>query len=233
MKFSYYTSLLKSTIPSLYYNIKYLPLNQAIKLPILLYKSKIKGNGKIIIESSQIKRGMIQIGFNRCRIYPNNGSKITIEGELRFKGRCEIKNDVHILVSKNGILTIDQGGEISGGCKIVTNYNIRLGKNTSLGWGCIVTDSNFHPIYDIDKKNYKQVFGPIEIGNYNWLGMQCVVMHSVKTPERCIFGARSILTRGAKYESYCIHGGNPLKVLTRNVYRDFDNDNIDYNIQIK
>lgn len=49
--------------------------------------------------------------------------------------------------------------------------------------------------------------------------MQCKVMHSVETPERCIFGMGSVVGRGCKFESYCVHGGFPLRVLTRNVMR--------------
>ena len=56
-------------------------------------------------------------------------------------------------------------------------------------------------------------------------------MPRVKTPERCIFGIRSIVTRGAIFESYCVHGGSPLRVLSRNVMRDYDNDLIkDYSL---
>lgn len=55
-------------------------------------------------------------------------------------------------------------------------------------------------------------------------------MHSVTTPERCIFGMGSVLTRGAKYESYCVHGGSPIRVLSRNVMRVYGQDRItDYN----
>ena len=48
---------------------------------------------------------------------------------------------------------------------------------------------------------------------------QYMIMPGVRTSERCIFGARTIVTRGGQYESYCVHGGNPVRVLTRNVMR--------------
>lgn len=51
-------------------------------------------------------------------------------------------------------------------------------------------------------------------------------MHSVETPERCIFGMGSVVTRGGKFESYCVHGGSPLRVLSRNVMRVYGQDMI-------
>ena len=69
------------------------------------------------------------------------------------------------------------------------------------------------------KDSFKRAYGPIKIGDYNWFAMQCKVMHSVETPERCIFGMGSVVGRGCKFESYCVHGGSPLRVLTRNVMR--------------
>lgn len=47
-------------------------------------------------------------------------------------------------------------------------------------------DTNFHPLYDMEKDSFKRAYGPIKIGDYNWFAMQCKVMHSVETPERCI-----------------------------------------------
>ena len=45
-------------------------------------------------------------------------------------------------------------------------------------------------------------------------------MHGVHTPDNCTFGACSVITRSGQFESYCVHGGNPLRVLSRNVMRD-------------
>ena len=66
--------ILRSILVSIFFNLKYLPISQAIKLPILLYKPNlIKLKGRIKIESSQIKFGMIQLGRPIVPIFPNNG----------------------------------------------------------------------------------------------------------------------------------------------------------------
>ena len=85
-------------------------------------------------------------------------------------------------------------------------------------------DTNFHPIYDMAKKKYGKAHGPIVIGEYNWFGTGCKVMHSVTTPERCIFGMGTTVTRSCEMKSYCLMGGSPVRVLRENVMRDYDHD---------
>ena len=49
----HYIILLRAIISSLYFNFKYLPFNQALKLPILLYKPYFKElKGKVVIDSN-------------------------------------------------------------------------------------------------------------------------------------------------------------------------------------
>ena len=57
-------------------------------------------------------------------------------------------------------------------------------------------------------------------------GTGCKVMHSVSTPERCIFGAGTIVTRNTPAKSYCIMSGTSVRILTENVMRDFEHDDI-------
>ena len=48
---------------SIYFNFKFLPFSQAIKLPILLYRPHfIKLKGEVRIEADHIYPGMIQMG---------------------------------------------------------------------------------------------------------------------------------------------------------------------------
>lgn len=82
----------------------------------------------------------------------------------------------------------------------------------------------------MQKQKFKRAYGPIKIGENNWFGAQCKIMHSVNTPKRCIFGMGSIVTRACEFESYAVHGGSPLRVLSRNVKRIIGLDMIlDYN----
>ncbi len=63
----------RSIFASIYFNFHYLPIRQAIRLPILLYKPKFKKlKGKIIIDSPKLKYGMVKLGFEKVSVYPNS-----------------------------------------------------------------------------------------------------------------------------------------------------------------
>lgn len=50
-------------IPSLYFNLRYLPFKQGVKMPILINKPHLhKMNGKIVIDAAKITPGMIKLG---------------------------------------------------------------------------------------------------------------------------------------------------------------------------
>lgn len=212
----------------IYFNFHYLPWKQAIKLPIIFYKPKlISCKGRIEI-SCPVRFGLCQMGFHTCSIYPNSG--VTWEnngGLLEIKGKVIIGNDSYISIGKKGKIIFENDFRNTAGLKVVSYKSISFGKGTRLGWGVTVMDTNFHPLYDMEKHIYKSASGPIVIGDYNWFGTQCKIMHSTITPERCIFGMNSIITRGCVKESYCVMGGNPLKILTRNVMRDYNHDTED------
>lgn len=221
--------MLRSILSTIYFNFHYLPFNQAIKLPIILYKPqllKCKGSIQIL---GKVCTGMIQLGRRNVSIYPNTG--ITYEnhgGNIIFYGTCIIGNDSYLSIGEKAILSIKNNFIIEAGLKLVTYRSISFGEGTRLGWGVLIMDTNFHPLYDMKKKVYKKASGPIEIGDYNWFGTQCKIMHSVKTPERCIFGMNSVITRNCEMKSYCIMGGSPVRILTENVMRDYDNDQEKY-----
>lgn len=65
-------------MPSIYFNFRYLPFKQAIKLPIWINKPHLHAmKGKIIIDAPFVKTGMIHLGGFGGHMYPNNGIHIT------------------------------------------------------------------------------------------------------------------------------------------------------------
>ena len=233
MRLSYICNLMRAFLPSLYLNFKCLPFKQAIKLPILVYKPHfLELSGTITIESEKVYFGMIKLGFFTSAVFPNSGITIRNRGKLIFKGKCRIGNDCYVIIGRQGLIEYGEDFRVSAGLKIVSECGIIFGKHTRIGWGNIVIDSNFHPLYDTQKKKFKKAFGKIIIGDNNFFATQCMIMPSVQTPERCIFGARTVVTRGGQYESYCVYGGSPVRVLSRNVMRIIGQDSVkDYTIE--
>lgn len=214
---------------SIWFNFKYLPFRQAIKLPVLVFKPKflcLKGKVSIDCDESSIYYGMIKLGVFTSEAYPNSGITIRNEGNIIFRGKCHIGNDCYIICGKQGCIDFGDDFRVTAGVKVISECGIKFGEHTRFGWGGIAIDTNFHPLFDMEKNKFKRAFGKISIGNNNWFGMNCLIMPSVETPDYCIFGARTIVTRGSQFESYCVHGGSPIRILSRNVKRIIGQDSI-------
>lgn len=214
---------LRALFPTIFFNFRYLPFKQALKLPIWIYKPHfISLKGSVIIDVANIHPGMIRIGFLTATTYPDSGFYWNNEGLIIFKGKCVIGNNAFIVTGKNGKIEFGEDFRATTSMRIVSHIGIQFGKSVTLGWEVIVMDTNFHPLYDKETNQSKKTYGKILIGDYNWFSTQCYVMHSVHTPVSCIFGARSIVTRGGGYQSYCLYGGNPIKILSRNIACDMN-----------
>lgn len=226
-KIQYYFALLRSLLPSMYVCLKYLPFKQAVKLPILIYKPHhclFKGNIKI--DTCTISTGMIKFGFPTSVVYPNNGISLRIEGNVIFKGKCYIGNDSYIVVGKQGKLIYNDDFKATCSLKLICMYDMYFGKHTLCGWEVTIIDSNFHPLYNIEKKEFKKAFDNICISDNNWFAMRCLVLPGAHTPRNCVFGAKTIVTAKGTYEPNCVYGGNPIRVLSRNVERIIGQDYI-------
>lgn len=223
-----YLQKLRYIIPTLYFNFHYLPFRQAIYLPIVLYKPHLlKCKGKVCIEpeDGQVRHGMIRLGFHIVSIYPNNGfTWENLGGTVVFRGSCVMGNDSYLSVGSSAMLDIGNGFAARAGMKLVCYHSTIFHRYVRFGWGCLCMDTNFHPLYDIEKKEYGHVSGPVVIGDYNWFGTGCKVMHSVTTPERCIWGMGTTVTRGCVKKSYCLMGGSPVRILRENVMRVIGHD---------
>ncbi|MCR5313107.1 MAG: hypothetical protein K6E54_05585, partial [Bacteroidaceae bacterium] len=196
---------------NIYFNFHYLPFKQAIKFPIIINKMTIENaKGRVIIDCPNIKTGMIHLGFKEVSVYPNTGLTWDNSGAtVIFKGHAIIGNDSYISVAHNSTLEFGDDFVATAATKIISYRGIKIGQSCRFGWGVNILDTNFHPLYDMEKKQFKRASGKIEIGDYNWFSTGCRIMHSVVTPERCIFGMNTIVTRNCEKESYCLMGGNP------------------------
>lgn len=206
------------------FNYHYLPFKQAVKLPIWLKKADLVSmKGTVRIEAEKISMGMIQLGYRDTSIYPNDGIMWENKGaDVVFRGKCRIGNHSFLSMGEGASVVFGDDFRNSGAMKLVANHKVIFGRTVSVGWETLIMDDNLHPLYDTVKQEYKPSGGDILIGDYNWLATGCKVLHGVKTPERCIFSAGSLITRGSEMRSQCVMGGQPLRVISENVIRDFD-----------
>lgn len=222
----HYLILLRAIISSFYFNFKYLPFHQAKKFPILMYKPYfMELKGKVIIESENIYFGMIRMGFWNTLQYPNSGIVYENQGgTIVFKGKCKIGNASSISVGKKAYVEFGNDFCTNAALKLLSVRSVVFGKFARLGWDTLIMDTGFHPLVLMESGKRTKPSSPIKIGDYNWLSSKCCVLHGVTTPERCIFGLGSILTKKIDCKPYSLLVGTPPKVVKTGIYRDYDND---------
>lgn len=213
---------LRSILFSIYFNFHYLPFRQAIHLPILLRKPRfIKLKGSVVI-NGPIKTGMIRLGQWYVSIYHDNGFNWENHGgTVEFNGSCTLGAGGAISVGNDAKLSFGNDFLNAANIKIVCYSKILFGNHIRTGWNVLIMDTNFHPLYDMEKKKYTRVGGPIVTGDYVWLSTNCILMNSVNIPDRAIFALGSVITHSSPMKSYCLMGGNPVRILKENIMRDF------------
>ena len=208
---------------SIYFNFRYLPFKQALRLPILLYKPiLIKCKGTVTIESDNIRFGMIHLGFMTTSLFPNSG--IVWEnhgGKIVFQGSCWIGNASAISIGKTGNIVFGNRFNASCGLKMTSYHQIIFGQNMRFGWDVIVMDTSLHKLKDMNNQQLGKGYGSIIFGKNNWVPNRCLVLHGTKTPNYCIFGAGSTLNKDYSLNpTHILMAGNPLTVKRTGVWRD-------------
>lgn len=220
--------LLWSIHKTIYFNFHYLPFRQAMKLPIWFCKPHfLKLGGRVTIKGS-IHTGMIQLGGYKVSIYPNTG--VTIEnhgGEIIFEGECVIGNNSALSIGPLGYLTFGKSFSATASLKVICYYHIIFAENVLCGWNCLFTDTDFHKLTIINN-GYAKAYDKIQIGADCWFAMNNVVMKGTILDDHCVIASNSLLNKDYSSHSYCLLAGLPAKVLKTGIYRNKEDDKIDW-----
>ena len=208
---------------SLFFNFKFLPFKQAIKLPILLYKPKLSNNkGKYTIESP-VSFGMIRLGFPTVSIYPNSGIILENKGNMIFQGKCRIGNNSAISIGERGWINIGNNFVANTTLKIVCYHKINISNDVLVGWDVLIMDTDFHSMKTITSNNRSKGYGPIIIGNNIWIASYCNIYKNTEIPGWCTVSSNTIINKKVNAQPYSVIY-NPISVETKYVARYRDND---------
>ena len=100
------------------------------------------------------------------------------------------------------------------GSTICARKEIVIGNNVLIGSGCIITDSDAHPIEWKDRRegaSNKIKCAPIIIGNDVFIGARSIILKGVEIGDRAVVGAGSVVTRNVPADT--IVAGNPAVVV--------------------
>ena len=167
-----------------------------------------------------------------------------------FKARCEkagknlcLPNGIPLIIGSHLRIIIGDnvtiGRSTIGANKVYDNPVLRIGNNTTIGYGgvisvskeviigdhcmisgsCIIMDSDDHPIdplkrllnAPIEKDDIK----PVRIGNNVWIGAYVTILKGVTIGDNSIISTHSVITRDVLPN--CIYAGHPARPTLRDI----------------
>lgn len=209
--------LVISYIYSLFFCLRYLPLSQAKKIPILIHpKTKISKlhKGDIRIEG-RIWKAMIVIGFQGSRGRCNKRTIIHINkgAQLVFKGYARLAKGCAILVEK-GEMVFGHNMRFNGDCCLACNCSIIFDEDVVCGWNVQFLTNNGHAV--IIDGVVKEQIKPIKVGKHVWIGSDSVIGKGVEIPDGCVLAHHSIVVKSLPLQN-SLYGGYPAKMIKSNV----------------
>ena len=100
------------------------------------------------------------------------------------------------------------------GSTICAAQSITIGNNVLIGSGCLITDTDAHPIEWSERRkgSIKKVgVAPIVIGDDVFIGARSIVLKGVNIGERAVIGAGSVVVKDVP--AGCIVAGNPARLI--------------------
>lgn len=220
--------ILRSIIPSIFFNFRHLPFKQARFLPILLYKPHIGDCSGGFIFNCPVRFGLVQLGKNCVSIYPNSGISIENRGTIIFNGKLTIGNASAISVGHNGVLEFGNKVSMTTCLKLVCYHYVQIQDNVLIGWNCMITDTDFHKL-KYTNGGYSKGYGKIVIGNDTWIANGCKLYKNTNIPPYCVVGSDTIIRQSIKCNPYSliITESKP-SIHIEGIYRDKKDDIINY-----
>ena len=169
---------------------------------------------RIVGKIRVIKKGW----FIRLMTREKNGTLVIGEN---FKCNNKIKSNSIGLIQPCVFNIATAGAEILigdnvgiSGATINATKSVRIGNNVLVGSGCLITDTDSHPIDwqdRINNLNEKTISSPVVIEDNVFIGARSIILKGVTIGKNSVIGAGSVVVKSIPEN--CIAGGNPAKVI--------------------
>ncbi len=199
---------------TIYLNFKYLPIKQAIYLPLFVsYKVKLrKVKGEVIIKCS-VKPGLIKLGLSEIGLYDKKHNRVVWEngGTITFNGAAIFKYGSVLVVGPKGKLELGSNFRFSSGSVIVCYKSLKIGDNCRVSWDTQIIDSDFHRIFDKDGVHINPD-KEIVIGENCWIGNRSTISKGTLLGRDTVVASNSLVNRRFQASNVII-GGIPAKII--------------------
>ena len=204
---------------TIYFNFRYLPFRQAIKIPIMVSKKVylLHAGGQVKFDCP-IRTGMIQIGYGDIGIFDKKVSRNIwdVAGTVVFKGTADIGHGSKVCVLIGGTLILGSNFTITAESAIVSTNNIKFGNDCLLSWDILIMDSDCHRIKD-SSGNLLNPSAPIIIGHKVWIGCRCLILKGTTIPDNSVVGANSFIAGKRLEKKNAVYGGQLAQILKEEV----------------
>lgn len=210
---------------TIWFNFRYLPLFQAIKLPIwvaLNVRIKSMYRSGIILSKDAARFNSVHIGYHKADAVDTYAAHTVLcieKGDAGGGGKLIITDDAHIghgaiiHVKKEGILQLGKNFAISGTTSIVCSKRIKIGDDVQFSWNSLVMDSDAHKIFDETGREVNMP-SPIVIGNKVWIAANCTILKGTKISDHTVVGCNSLLNKEFP-SSHVLIVGMPGKIVKK------------------
>lgn len=207
-----------------YFNLKMLPLKQAIKFPFdFSYGNRfINLTGKIEF-ICPVRFGMIKIGGRGSDMFSKESTILDIKGRWILGQGIQIGNGSLIKIEDNAILKFGNDCRIGARSKIFCSNYISLGNQIDISWESQVFDTNFHYMQDLSSQKVIRPKGEIRIGNNCWIGNRVNIMKGAVIPDDVIVASNSLINKDlSDTPANSMLAGSPVRLVKQNIRRLFE-----------
>ena len=111
-------------------------------------------------------------------------------------------------------IDIGPGAQLSGTSIAARSTTISIGRQVLIAPNCIIVDSDFHAHWPPEARATEPGMEgdrPVTIGDYAWIGLNCIILKGVAIGEGAIIGAGSVVTKDVPPHSLAV--GSPARIV--------------------
>lgn len=193
---------------SLLFCLRYLPLRQAIHIPILIAPNVKIGKmkrGRIVL--TKCHRSMVIIGLPGTEGRGQCRSLLSVHhgGKLVFHGSGTLAKGTRVVVD-HGVLEVGEGFFCNCDSSFYCTRHISIGSEALLGWNVNMNTSNGHHVYKGEVE--RPMTGDIVIGRHVWIGSWVNIAKGTRIADDSLVSQCSVVS-GSHPHPHTLIAGNP------------------------
>ena len=152
-------------------------------------------------------------------VFSRLGRRSTISIGRDFRALSKPKYNSLGVIQKTLLRTASYGAELivgnnvgMSGCTVCACRSVRIGDDTLIGTGAIITDSDLHPIDPMARlRGESGKAAPVKIGAAVFIGARAIILKGVTVGNGATIGAGAVVSKDIPANAIAV--GNPARVI--------------------